>query len=158
MNPATKALLRNAIIEAVNGEQDFAAMELLSILASGAPAAHPPQPALPVAREVIDGCARDYHYWLNFIRENFIPFMITNGRHGFTSYELFSWLENSPAVQFTAGEVERLTDGHEAWRNSVSRALSALKQRGILTAPTNGRSYLIEQCLSHRDDELERAQ
>jgi hypothetical protein len=158
MNPATKALLRNAIIEAVNGEQDFAAMELLSILASGAPAAQPPQPALPVAREVIDGCARDYHYWVNFIRENFIPFMTANGRHGFTSQELFSWLENNPAVQFTAGEVEQRPDGHQAWRNTISAALSALKQRGILTAPIRGRSYQIEQRSSHWDGELERAQ
>jgi hypothetical protein len=98
---------------------------------------------LPPERQIIDGPARDYHYWASFIRDNFIPFMVSNGRARFTSHELFSWLENNTAVCMTSGEVEVLSDGHHRWRNIVSNALAALKSRGLVEAPPNRRVYMI---------------
>jgi hypothetical protein len=152
MNPTTKALLRNAVLEAVNTEQDTAAMELLSLLTGEQlpdqlqiPAQLPKSTRLmlPPERQVIEGPARDYHYWASFIRDNFIPFMVANGRARFTSHELFSWLENNPAVRLTSAEIEARSDGHQYWRNIVSNALVALKTRGIVEAPHNGRNYEI---------------
>lgn len=148
MENITKALLRNAILEAVTAEQDAAALELLNIL-NGQPmalaAAKPAQLALPPVRQITDGPAHDYHYWVAFIRENFIPFMSANGRLRFTSHELLTWLENNPALTLTAGDIEHHATGREVWRNGVSAALSALKQRGILNAPAFGKDYEIKK-------------
>lgn len=144
MNPTTKALLRNAILEAVNAEQDAAALELLTLL-TGEATPKPVQLALPAVREVIDGGARDYHYWVAFIREHFIPFMTSNGRYRFTSHELFAWLENNPAVKLTRGDIEQHSTGREAWRKTVSYALATMKQRGLVKAPALGKDYVIEQ-------------
>jgi hypothetical protein len=152
MNPTTKALLRNAVIEAVNTEQDLAAMELMFLLAGKQLPYRPEacvqlpeatQEVLAVGRQVIDGPARSFHYWASFIRENFIPFMVRNGRARFTSSELFSWLENNPAVCMTTAEVERRLDGHEYWRNIVSKALTALKEGGLVEAQSKSRVYVI---------------
>jgi hypothetical protein len=152
MNPTTKALLRNAVIEAVNTEQDLAAMELMFLLAGKQLPDRPEacvqlpeatQEVLAVGRQVIDGPARSFHYWASFIRENFIPFMVRNGRARFTSSELFSWLENNPAVCMTTAEVERRLDGHEYWRNIVSKALNALKEGGLVEAQSKSRVYVI---------------
>jgi hypothetical protein len=146
MENTTKALLRNAILEAVTAEQDAAALELLNIL-NGQPmapaAAKPAQLALPPVRQITDGPAHDYHYWVAFIRENFIPFMSANGRLRFTSHELLTWLENSPALSLTAGDIEPHSTGRETWRNGVTAALAALKQRGILSAPAFAKDYQI---------------
>jgi hypothetical protein len=154
MNPTTKAFLRNAVLEAVNTEQDLAAMELLFLLnGKQLPGQSQPQERvqLPEAtqevvaagRQIIDGPARSFHYWASFIRENFIPFMVRNGRARFTSSELFSWLENNPAVCMTTAEVERRSDGHEYWRNIVSNALTALKEGGLVEAQSKSRVYVI---------------
>jgi len=152
MNPTTKAILRNAVIEAVNTEQDLAAMELMFLLAGKQLPDRPDacvqlpeatQGPVAVGRQVIDGPARSFHYWASFIRENFIPFMIRNGRARFTSNELFTWLENSPAVCMTTAEVELRSDGQEYWRNIVSNALIALKEGGLVQAQSKSRVYVI---------------
>jgi hypothetical protein len=151
MNSNTKALLRHAILEAINSEQDAAAMELLALLTGSAPNAQPIA-ALPRARNVIDGPARDYHFWASFIRETFIPHITNNGRFRFTSNEMFSWLENNQNVQWTAGDVESRLDGAEAWRSTVSNALTALKDRGFLKAKPRGRDYIIAPLLPVRNN------
>ena len=152
MNPTTKALLRNAVIEAVNTEQDAAAAELLAMLNGEqstpaplpvAPNVQPAQLVLPSDRLIIDGPARDYHYWANVIRESFIPFMVANGRHKFTSGELYSWLENGANVQMTAGDIELRCDGKEYWRNIVSDAIRSLKGRGLIDGERGSRVCLI---------------
>ena len=73
MNSDTKALLRHTILEAINSEQDAAAMELLALLTGSTPIAQHSHAALPAARKVIDGPASDYHYWAAFIRETLSP-------------------------------------------------------------------------------------
>lgn len=153
MNSETKALLRHTILEAINLEQDAAAMELLALLTGSTPTAQPaPDPtALPAARKVIEGPARDYHYWAGFIREAFIPHITNNGRFGFTSNEMFSWLENNRNMQWTAGDVEPRSDGTEVWRGTVSNALTALKDRGFVKAKPRGRDYVIAQLLPSRN-------
>lgn len=149
MNPTTKSLIRNAVIEAINAEHDDAAMELLSLLNENSTAVQSAVVASSdhamkfVESRVVEGPSRDYHYWAKFIRENFIPFLTANGRARFTSRELFSWLENNPAVLFTAGEVELRSDGYERWRGIVSNALTALKDRGMVQAAEKGRCYAI---------------
>lgn len=145
MEITTKALLRNAILEAVTSEQDSAAMELLQLL-NGSAVTTPAQPkilSLPASREVVDGSAHDYHFWTSFIRENFIPFMTSNGRLRFTSHELLTWLENCQQIVLTTGDIEQHSTGRETWRNGVSAALSTLKQRGVLKAPAFGKDYEI---------------
>lgn len=144
MESATRALLRSAILEAVKTEQDAAAIELMALLTGTTPTPLVAAPlALPAARQLIDGPAHDYHYWVAFIRENFIPFMTSNGRLRFTSHELLTWLENVPALALTTGDVEQHSTGREVWRNGVSAALATMKQRGILKAPAFGKDYEI---------------
>jgi len=147
MNTETKALLRNTILEAINSEQDAAAMELLALLTGSTPATQPAPAALPAARNVIESPARSYHYWTAFIRDNFFIHITSNGRHGFTSNEMFSWLENNCDMQWTAGDVETRSDGSEIWRGYVSNALTALKDRGLVQAKPRGRDYLINHQL-----------
>lgn len=156
MNTTTRALLRNAVIEAVNTEQDDAAMELLSLLngnsiteqvESDDSTAHCSQLMLPSERLIIDGPARDYHYWAGIIRDSFIPFMVANGRHKFTSGELYSWLGNGTNVQMTAGDVELRSDGKEYWRNILSDALRSLKGQGLIVSIKGGRVYSIQNRL-----------
>ena len=145
MEPATKAFLRNAILEAVNAEQDSAALELLQLLneVESSSVTKPAALSLPAAREVIDGAAHDYRYWASFIREHFSPFMTSNGRMRFTSHELFAWLENCQGLRLTSGDVEIDRKGRETWRRLASNALYALKQRGVLNAPALSKGYEI---------------
>ena len=147
MNSDTKALLRHTILEAINSEQDAAAMELLALLTGSTPTAQLATTALPAARKIIQGPGRDYHYWAAFIRETFIPHITNNGRFGFTSNEMFSWLENNQNMQWTAGDVEPRSDGIEIWRGTVSNALSALKDRGLIKAKPRSRDYVIARLL-----------
>lgn len=145
MNDTTKAFLRNAVLEALSAQADASALELLSLL-NGVSAQTQPRieiPALPMAREVEAGDAHDYHYWCRFIRENFIPFMTGNGRFRFTSHELLTWLENCNSLTLTAGDVETHATGREVWRNTVSAALSHLKQQGALHAAAFAKEYQI---------------
>lgn len=145
MNDTTKAFLRNAVLEALSAQADASAMELLSLL-NGLPAqALPPSPtpALPMAREIEEGYAHDYHYWCRFIRENFIPFMTGNGRLRFTSHELLTWLENCNALRLTVGDIEKHATGREVWRNTVSTALFHLKQQGAIHAAAFAKEYQI---------------
>lgn len=152
MNSTTKALLRHTILEAINSEQDAAAMELLALLTGSTPAAEPVVAALATACTVIEGPARDYHHWVSFIRENFLPHIINNGRLRFTSNEMFSWLENNQNMQWTTGDIEIRTDGAEVWRGTVSNALTALKDRGLLKAKPRGRDYSIVQLLPAKNN------
>lgn len=142
MEATTQQFLRSAIHEALNAENDIAAMELLAILANT------PKPqavaALPAGQTVTEGPAHDYHYWAWFIRENFIPFLTNNGRVRFTSHELFSWIENHSELTLTAGDLEQQRDGAFVFRGRISAALSHLKQIGIICAQAKGRDYLID--------------
>lgn len=152
MNPETVELLRAATIQALQNKQDIAACELFGLINPEAAKALPAgtAPALPASTlEVAEGAAHDYHYWMRFVRERFIPFMTSSGRLRFTSHELFSWLENCQQLALTTGDMEeQRSDGRVAWRNGVSNALSLLKQQGILKAPAFGKEYEICRTLS----------
>ena len=102
--------------------------------------------ALPQAHEVdvFEGPSHDYHYWAQFIRTQFIPFMTANGRLRFTSHELMTWLENCQSLQLTTGDVEQHSSGKLVWRNTVSCALGMLKLQGLLQAPPFGKEYVIK--------------
>lgn len=156
MNNSTKTRIRNAVLDALSDGDDIAAHEILGLLVSqpqrdqGATMVQ--QLALPGAKTIVDGPARDYHYWMRFIREKFIPFMHRNGRDQFTSYEVLSWLCNCGNLQLTAGDTEVLANGKEVWRNQVYSALSNLKQMGVLDAERFAKSYTIKGIKGAEDE------
>lgn len=145
MEQATQDYLRKAAIEALTAKADHVALELLALLHgdSGQLSAVSQVKALPAATQVIEGPAHDYHYWIKFIREQFIPFLQGNGRFKFTSYELLNWIERCSSVQLTTGDVEQYESGKEIWRNITSNALANLKKQGVVKAPPWGKEYEI---------------
>lgn len=156
MNPATVELLRAATIQALQSKEDAAATELMALMngtaVESAPKALPEAKTtqLAIAPETVDqivsdGPAHDYHYWVAFIRHQFIPFMSSHGRLRFSSHELLTWLENRPDLNLTTGDVERNSQDKLIWRHSVSAALGNLKTQGVLAAPPFGKEYTITQ-------------
>ncbi len=148
MNNSTKIRLRNAIVDALSEGDDLAAHEILGFIVcqpcKEEKVATVHQLALPAGRVIVDGPARDYHYWVRFIRENFIPFMQANGRTQFTSYELLNWLDNFGGLKLTAGDTQQHSSGREVWRSQVYSALSNLKTMGVLDAPPFAKDYTIK--------------
>ena len=142
MEPTTKALLRSAVIQAVESQQDGAALELLSLLHAG----RSPEPTLPklmASPDAAQSAAHGYDFWMCFIREHFIPFMTANGRMKFTSHELLSWIENCQQLQLTSGDLERREQDRQTWRRNVSLALQTMKQQGLLHADARCKEYEI---------------
>jgi hypothetical protein len=148
VNNSTKIRLRNAVVDALSDGDDVAAHEMLGLLVCqpiGQDSIKQMPPlALPGAITIIDGPAKNYHYWMRFIRDNFLPFMHRNGRIQFTSYEVLSWLRNCGNIQLTAGDTHVLANGKEVWRNQVYSALANLKQMGVLDAERFAKSYTIK--------------
>jgi len=144
MNPATVEFLRAATIQALQSKQDDVAIELLGLMGQTNTA---PVKALPQAieRDVTEGPAHDYHYWLNLIRQSFIPFIAAHGRLRFTSHELLTWLENCQDVQLTVGDIGKNSKDNYVWRQNVSNALHALKSQGVLLAPPFRKEYEIHK-------------
>lgn len=145
METTTQDYLRKAAAEALAAKDDASVLEIIGLL-QGCSVALPPhqaQLALPSVSSSSDGPAHSYHYWVQFIRENFIPFMVENGRGKFTSNELFSWLENCCASAFTAGDLKGYPNGGVTWRSMASNALTALKQQGVLQSQIHSRVYSI---------------
>jgi hypothetical protein len=149
MNPTTQDRIRKAAQDALADRDDASALELLSLLAGIAPARieRSSIAALPPGRQVTEGPAHDHHYWVRFVREHFIPFMIENGRAKFTSPELLSWIEHHETVPMTTGDTSPGDGGREAWRSYVSDALASLKRMGVLTAAPFSKDYSISQNL-----------
>jgi hypothetical protein len=146
MEAATQDYLRQAAMDALSAKADTAAFEILAMLngqTTQVTTARAVQ-LLPSARPVTDGPAHDYHFWAQFIRENFIPFMTGNGRLRFTSPELFTWIENCTDPVLTTGDLEPYSSGNVTWRNIASNALGALKKQGVITAPAWGKEYEIQ--------------
>lgn len=139
MDTIAKTHLRDAVIKALANQEDAAAMQLLGFLVGNEPIS---QPALPPQR-IINGTARGYHYWSKVIRDSFIPFIVDNGRFGFTSIELLEWIENNSNIQMTTGDIETRTDGTPHWRGIVSDALRSLKHQGIIEAEKGSKTYQI---------------
>ena len=145
MNTTTIELLRAATIQALQNKQDASAVELLALMQPTLVAL--PVPALP-QKTTVDGPAHDYHYWAQFVREKFIPFLTANGRIRFTSSELLSWVENSLETVLTLGDVqEQPGSGRIVWKASVGNGLAALKKQGVLQAESNGKEYEICRAL-----------
>jgi hypothetical protein len=145
METTTKAFLRQAAIEALQSQEDVAAGELLALLSSEPKhqPSKPIQPALLPSNEVIDGPARDYHFWVQFIRENFIPFLSENGRARFTSNEVFTWVENCQHLQLTTGDLHTHQDGTLTWRSRAGKGLSELKKQGVVSGQPGGKEFQV---------------
>lgn len=146
MEQVTQELLRKAAIEALSSREDRAAMELLALLHGRQSHSTVQQTThtLSAAQPISEGPPHDCHYWIKFIRENFIPFMTSNGRLRFTSHELFSWIENCSRAELTTGDVQRQVDGKAVWRDIASNALGNLKRQGIIYAEFRGKEYEIQ--------------
>ena len=145
MESSTRDYLRKAAAEALDAKDDVSALEIIGLL-QGQSVTLPPrqaQLALPSTCASSHGPAHTYHYWAQFIRENFIPFMSENGRGKFTSNELFSWLETQCAEMFTTGDFKEYSRGGFTWRTMASNGLTALKQQGVVSAEAHGRVYSI---------------
>jgi len=155
METATKAFLRQAAIQALQSKEDVAAGELLALLSSEPrrDPCPPKQQALPPGKEISDGPARDYHFWMQFIREHFIPFLSQNGRARFTSNEVFTWLENCRHLHMTTGDLHALQDGTPAWRSRAGRGLSELKKQGIVSGQPNGKEFQLASSQSLKKPE-----
>lgn len=148
MNPTTQDRIRKAVQDALADRDDTAALELLSLLTPQHQLAQQstvqlPFAALPPAKQIIDGPAHDYHYWMRLIREHFIPFMTENGRLKFTSHELLSWIQHRHDLALSTGDLTTLSGGRETWRNIVGNALTALKQMGVVSAAPFSKDYAI---------------
>ncbi len=145
METTTKAYIRQAVIEALQNQEDETASELLALISSQPK--HQPskliQPALLPSDDVIDGPARDYHFWVQFIRENFIPSLTEYGRTRFTSNEMFTWLENCPLLQLTTGDLHAHQDGTLTWRGRAGKGLSELKKQGIVFGQPGGKEFQV---------------
>lgn len=145
MKATTRDFLRQAALAALQAKDDSAAIELLSMM----PATHLDDStgkavaALPPGRDIQEGPAHDYHYWMQFIREQFIPFIVQNGRAQFTSYEALRWIEHSSQLPLTTGDMEIYQNGATVWRSLASNALIALKKQGVLDAPRYSKDYTI---------------
>jgi hypothetical protein len=145
MEATTQDYLRKAAAEALAAKDDASVLEIIGLL-QGCPIPQPPhqaQLALPSVCLSSEGPAHSYHYWVQFIRESFIPFMIENGRGKFTSSELFSWLENNCGSAFTTGDLKEYPNSGATWRGMASNALAALKQQGVLQSRIHSRVYSI---------------
>ena len=145
MNTKTLALLRAAAIQALQDQDDDSAAELVSLIDSKQPP-QAAQPALPEAtpgNSVPNAPAHDYNYWVQFIRQEFIPFITGNGRLRFTSTELLVWMENSTTVVLNRGDLDRHKNGRAVWKHSVSSALGALKSQGVLRGESYGKVYTV---------------
>lgn len=145
METTTKVFLRQAAIQALQDQEDAAASELLALLSSGPkdPPSFPKQQMLLASNNAIDGPARDYHFWVQFIRENFIPFLAENGRARFTSPEMFTWIENCRLLQLTTGDLQTHQDGKLAWRGRAGKGLSELKRQGLVYGQPGGKEFLV---------------
>jgi hypothetical protein len=151
MESSTQDYLRKAAAEALAAKDDGAVIEILAML-RGVPIAQGQDQQirlLPSTATTADGPAHDFHYWSQFIRDSFIPFLTENGRVRFTSPELFSWIERCAEARFTSGDLLPNADGAATWRRGVSNGLINLKTQGVVHAETRGRSYQI-CAVSHR--------
>ena len=145
MNTKTVALLRAAAIQALQDQNDESAFELVSLIDCKQPpqAAQPALPEVTLGSSVPNAPAHDYNYWVQFIRQEFIPFITGNGRLRFTSNELLAWMENSTMVVLNRGDLDHHKSGRAVWKHAVSSALGALKSQGVLTGEAYGKIYTV---------------
>ena len=145
METTTKAFLRQAAIQALQDQEDAAASELLALLSSGPkdPPLLPNQQTILPSNELIEGPAKDYHFWVQFIRDNFVPFLAENGRARFTSNEMFTWVENCRLLQLTTGDLQAHESGTITWRGRAGKGLSELKKQGVVFGRPGGKEFQV---------------
>lgn len=155
---SAKPHLRAAVSAALEDGDDAAAMAILQIITGSSPIepatipSPPAQLALPESAErskgVIEGPPRDYHYWVDVIRQTFIPFLTGSGRHRFTSSELLTWMEHCSDLLFTSGDLESARKSHHPrWRERVGDALTACKSTGVLTSEPGRKVYEVQNAI-----------
>ena len=145
MESSTQDYLRKAAAEALAAKDDGAVVEILAML-RGVPISQRQDQQiklLPDTSTTMDGPAHDLHYWSQFIRDNFIPFLVENGRARFTSHELFSWMENCAKAHFTTGDMDASGNGAPRWRRRVTSGIINLKAQGIVCAKAGSRDYEV---------------
>lgn len=139
MDPTTVSLLRNAAIEALQGQQDVAAAELLSLMdlsvspvlpavVNTSPAqpelmtvhVEPIQfPALPLSDE-----GRGKAFWMQAIRDCYLPKLAQEQQTEFTTPQMFSWID-FVGFPLTNGDLQNV-GSRPYWKCRAGDALDAL--------------------------------
>ena len=138
MDPTTISLLRNAAIEALQGQQDTAAAELLSLMDINVQPALPAQSVLPAAPQVIaihpepiqfpslpaSDEPRGRAFWVQAIRDCYLPTLAHEEQTQFTTPQLFSWVD-FVGFPLTNGDL-RVVSNRMYWKSRAGDALDAL--------------------------------
>ena len=145
MDPTTVDLLRQAAIDALQAKKDVAASEILSLMdinLSSSLSAAPVQikeplqilpqegqviqfPSLPASSE-----GRDYHFWMQAIRDCYLPTLANENQTEFTTPQLFSWIE-FVGFPLTAGDLE-IVGSRPHWKCRIGNALDKLCDQNII--------------------------
>ena len=145
MDPTTVDLLRQAAIDALHARNDVAASEILSLMdinlspslpAIPAQIKEPMQvlpqeeqpiqfPSLPASSE-----GRDYHFWMQAIRDCYLPTLAGQNQTEFTTPQLFSWIE-FVGFPLTAGDLE-IVGSRPHWKCRIGNALDKLCDQNII--------------------------
>ena len=145
MDPTTVDLLRQAAIDALQAKKDVAASEILSLMdinlspslpAIPAQIKEPMQvlpqeeqpiqfPSLPASSE-----GRDYHFWMQAIRDCYLPTLAGQNQTEFTTPQLFSWIE-FVGFPLTAGDLE-IVGSRPHWKCRIGNALDKLCDQNII--------------------------
>ena len=140
MNPTTLELLRNAAIEALQNKNDESAAELLSLMelpnqpALPAPAraelvtVEPGPMAFPALPESNEG--RDYHFWVQAIRDCYLPTLKQEGKTIFTTPQLFSWVDYV-GFPLTTGDLQ-MVGSRPYWKCRAGSALDHLCNSNVI--------------------------
>lgn len=146
MQNETRALLRNALMEALASEKDQAVFELAAILNGfeSQPKALPPAPAAaaataPAPQEIIlpefpplpaAPCARGSYFWADAIQNYYLPTLVNSGVDVFTTPQMYGWIE---AVGFplTTGDWE-MKGTRYTWKANAGQGLQHLHEKGVI--------------------------
>lgn len=145
MDPTTVELLRQAAIDALHARNDVAASELLSLMDINLAPALPPAAAptlqpmdtLPVQAQSIhfpslpaSNEGRDYHFWMQAIRDCYLPTLAQEDQTEFTTPQLFSWID-FVGFPLTNGDLE-MVGSRPHWKCRIGSALDKLCDQRII--------------------------
>ena len=145
MDPTTLELLRQAAIDALQSKQDVAASEILSLMDINLSPSLPAIPAqieqplrvLPQEEQSTqfpplpsNNEGRDYHFWVQTIRDCYLPALANQNQTEFTTPELFSWFD-FVGFPLTTGDLEMI-GSRPCWKCRVGNALERLCEQNII--------------------------
>ena len=144
MDPTTISLLRNAAIEALQGQQDTAAAEILSLMDLNGSPALPAANVLPAAPQVVamssepirfpslpaNDDPRGRAFWVQAIRDCYLPTLVHEEQQQFTTPQFFSWVD-FVGFPLTNGDL-RVVSNRTYWKSRAGDALDALCDMNVI--------------------------